>query len=157
MANLLAWLARPDEPLPRIQKLAELKSDSREYHNSLSFDHFSRSDLTSCVRDLQRAGELTSDARSTLLQRALYHTMAGEREQAIALMQHLEASPKPDSFTTIAWVYAHMGDLDACFRWLETGFKPRQLQIGSFRVFLGVAHVRADPRFGDPLKKMNLD
>jgi len=158
LANVLAWVGRPDEALIRIQKLAELAPDSIPYHGSLSFYHSSQSDLTSCVRDLQRISELMPDPGQKQLQRALACALAGDKEQARTLMQRVEEAPETPSYSPIAWVYANMGDLDGCFRWLETALKRRiwMLPIGWFRLYPGVALLRADARFGDLLKKMNL-
>jgi serine/threonine-protein kinase len=151
LATLLAWLGRPDEALTRIQKLAQVTPESYEYYVCLSFYHFSLSDLTSCVQDLRKLWEVAPDPSLKLLQLALYHTMAGENEKARETMQLVEASPERHSYAIIAWVYAHMGDLDACFRWLELGFQRRLLEIGGFRLYPAL-----DPRFGELLRKMHL-
>ena len=156
LANLLVWRGRPEEALTRIRKLAERAPDSFPYHASLSFYHFSRSDLAACVGDLRRLSEVAYHPSLKSLLLALHHEMAGEKEQARALMQRIEEAPPAHSYGSIAWVYAHMGDLDACFRWLETGFQHQLLDLGDFRLCPNVAHVRADPRFGELLRKMNL-
>jgi adenylate cyclase len=157
LATLLTWLGRPDEALVKIKKLAELTPDGEMYHICLAWYHISRSDLASCLKELPRVLELGQDPDSQPVMRALIHALAGEKEQSMALLQRIEVSPGQRRYAQfIAWVYAELGDLDSCFRWLESGFKAQFLTLEIIRLYPGLAYVRADPRFADLLKRMHL-
>ena len=157
LAILLSWLARPEEALARIQKIAELEPHSFRYYSTLSHYHYARADFSSCAKSLQRCSEVASDPRLGQLYLALSHVIAGNTERARALLQDIEATVQAYWYPTVAWTYALMGDLEACFRWLDAAFRHRLLSfIGGFRLFSGMAPVRADPRFGELLQKIGL-
>jgi adenylate cyclase len=157
LVKLLVWLGRPDEALPRIQKLKQATPDDWEFHVWLSAYHISRSDLASGIKELQRALELSPGPTFDLLIRVRVHMLAGKVVEARAMLQPLEAEiEKQFAPSLVAWLYAELGDLDGCFRWLEAGFRRRSLNLNVFFLDPKVARVRNDPRFLDLLKRMNL-
>ena len=156
LAALLTWLGQPKAAQSRMEKIAELEPDGFRYHSCLAHYHFSRSDRANCAKELRRCSELLSDPLLQQQYLALYHVFAGEPDRARAILLRAETTPGIQGYSAIAWVYAILGDLDGCFRWLEIGLQHRLLSIGMYRLFPGTAHVRADPRFGELLRRMNL-
>lgn len=155
LASLLIWLGRLDEALVKIQKFGELEPFGRDYHGLLSSYYLSRSDLGLALKELQQSIELEPEPRRRRILRALCCALAGENEQARALLQQEETLPEfghiPDF---VAQVYAELGDLDACFRWLER--QGPVLPLQTWRLSPRLENVRRDPRFQVLLKKMKL-
>jgi adenylate cyclase len=157
MALLLIWLGRPDEALVKIQKLNELEPSGQLYHNALARYYLARSDLEQCLKEIQRVEELQPEPRWKPIIRAFYYTLSGEKEQAKALLTQEETLPGflPADWA-IVWVYAELGDLDACFRRLEKAIRIHNPPFQQIRLDPRFEHVRGDPRFQVLLKKMNL-
>ncbi|MGC2289154.1 MAG: adenylate/guanylate cyclase domain-containing protein [Thermoplasmata archaeon] len=158
LALLLTWLGRLDEALVKITKLRELAPDKQETHVAFAFYLRARSDPERCREEFQRSLELEPNPKFQLIISAFMHAIAGEKEQAMALLQQLEASLRQGEYPQfMAWIYAELGDLDACFRWLEgvldsSGY----FTLDIFQLNPDLAHVRADPRFANLLRKANL-
>jgi hypothetical protein len=78
--------------------------------------------------------------------------VSGEKEQARSLLRHEEALPEfPHAEWAIICAYCELGDLDACFRWMEKG-----ASTDVSRLDPRLAPIRRDPRFQDWLKKRKL-
>ncbi len=157
LARLFAWLGRSEEVHARVHKLGEIAPNSQEYHLSLAWYHYTRSDLSRFVQEFRRAEELDEDPGNQPISRAFLHALAGEKEQSRAILERVETSPvEPQFIWQLARIYAELGDLDGCFRWLETGYSRRSLSLANFRFNPRLANVRGDPRFLGLLMKMHL-
>ncbi len=55
-----------------------------------------------------------------------------------------------------AIIYAHLGEKDEAFEWLEKAFEERE-NIGDLKVHPEWDPLRDDPRFQDLLRRMNLE
>jgi len=157
MGCLLIWLGRLEEALPRIQKLRELEPSGRGYHNVLARYYLARSDLPQSLREVHEMEETAGEPRLKPVMRALYHALSGEKEKSKALLKLEDALPDfAPAAWIIGWVYAELGDLDACFRWLEKALRNHNLPMQQFRLDPRLENVRTDARFRELLKKMNL-
>jgi adenylate cyclase len=155
LALLLIWLGKLDEALVKIQKFGELEPFGRDYHGLLFLYYLTRSDLDLSLKELQRSEELEPEPRRRRALRALRYALSGEKEQARALLQQEEALPEFGQIPEfVAEVYAELGDLDACFRWLER--QGPALPLQSWRLSPRLEKVRRDPRFQTLLRKMKL-
>jgi adenylate cyclase len=157
VAELLIWIGRPDEALAKIHKLGQLEPSSPAYHFLLSRFHLARSEVDLSRKDLLRAVELEPDVRGKAAYRAWYYVQSGKRAQLKELLRQEEALPES---LPVRWVfaamYAELGDLDECFRLLETARKNHLIYLAPFRLSPRLAHVRRDPRFRMLLKSMHL-
>jgi len=157
LAMLLTWLGRFDEALVKLQRIGELAPSWPFYHGVLAMYCLARSDREQGLKELNQFVELSPNPRAKAAVRALSHALSGEKEQAIALLQHEETLPEsPDTDWVVARAYALLGDLDGCFRVLEKMVKYRYLSFQQWRLDPRLEHVRRDPRFQGLLKKMNL-
>ena len=57
---------------------------------------------------------------------------------------------------SIAAAYAALGDKDEAFMWLERAFEERSLELAFIGVEPEMDVLRADPRFRDLIRRMNL-
>ncbi len=58
--------------------------------------------------------------------------------------------------TSFARIYAYLGDKDQAMRWLEEGYKEREIIISTLNTDPAFDTLRDDPRFHDLLRRMNL-
>jgi adenylate cyclase len=157
LAPLLIDLGKLDEAFFKIQKMGELEPDGLSYHLALMAYHLARSDLDQGLKEIRRIVELRPAPRDKQLTQALYYALSGEKEQARALLRQDQTLPdRPRVALVIARIYAVLGDLDECFRWLERAIESHFIAIRAWRLDPRLKSVRDDPRFPALLKKMNL-
>lgn len=157
MASALIWLRRLDEAFERLQKLAPLSKSEDRYHFILADYHLARSDLESYGKEIEQFILQLKDPRDKQLVRAADLAWQGEQEQARAILRQDEALPdRPTSAALIARIYAYLGDLDNCFRWVDRAYATTNLALQPWRHDPRLEAVRKDPRFLELLKKRNL-
>jgi TolB-like protein len=101
-----------------------------------------------------------SNPRSPIMLAALARTfaLAGKRDEALKLLAETEgvAAQRYVAPWAVSVAYAALGDRDQAFAWMERAYAERSHRL----VFLNVDPVfddlRADPRFADLLRRMNL-
>jgi len=90
--------------------------------------------------------------------RAFCYAIGAEPEKAVELLEEEERLPEaPQVAWTIALAYGALGDLDPAFRWLTKAVESHALELKWFRYSALLEPMRNDPRFGEILRKMNLD
>ncbi len=156
-ARLLVWLGKFDEAFSKIQKLAEIEPDGDLYHGGLRDYSLARSDIAQGLKEIRWFEDRRTDPRDKQRTRAFYYAVSGEKEKARALLRQDEALPdRPQSAQYTAWLYADLGDLDDCFRWLDKAIAAGRIDFAPWRLDPSLAHVRSDPRFQAVLKKLKL-
>jgi adenylate cyclase len=156
LALALLWRGRFDEAWTKIQKVGQLDPLLPAYHGVLARYHLARGNVGEAIEEAKRTEQLLS-AEPTLgkLYRAWYLALSGENEQSREILQAEESSPI--SVLTVGFtigVYAELGDVDACYRWME---KARGvLSVQGLRVDPRLEPIRHDRRFAPFLKKIGL-
>jgi tetratricopeptide (TPR) repeat protein len=79
----------------------------------------------------------------------------GNREASDRALTEL-ITKYPDNTYEIAQVYAHRGDADAAFQWLDRAFSRHQSEMLWFGISATLRPIRADPRYDALLRKMGL-
>ena len=156
-ASLLVWLGRFDEAFAKIQKIGEIEPDGSFYHEALIDYYRGRSDLERCLHEVDRSEEVAVEPRYKPVFRALYYALSGEPEKSRALLRQEDAlSTFGQMPVFIALVYAELGDLDDCYRWLDKAFHSHNLPVLILRMDPQLEKARSDPRFQVLLQKMHL-
>jgi tetratricopeptide (TPR) repeat protein len=156
-AHLLIWLGRLDEAFVKLQRLGTLVPDGSGYHAILAEYYLARSDLDKCRKELEKAEQTTEDPLDKPLFRALSHAWAGEREQSLSILRHEATLPdRPTAAQHFALIYAELGELDECFRWIDKAYSTTNLPLQSWQLNPRLKQVRQDPRYHELLKKRNL-
>jgi serine/threonine-protein kinase len=100
--------------------------------------------------------EATGPDMSTQIHLAVSYAQAGKREQAQAILDHLQTSTDHVSPAELAMLYTAMGEQEEAFALLERAYEAHDIQLQ----YLGVAPefdpLRADPRFQDLMRRVGL-
>jgi len=156
-AALLTTVGRLDEARIVIEKLGELDGHGLLYLDRRADFELATGDIPAFRRSVDQFGTLLPDRGEILTARALIETIEGRPARARELLNEAEQLTEPARPSGgIAAVYAHLGDLDACFRWLDIARQEGRFPTRYWRFGRRFAQVRADPRFGEVLRKMNL-
>jgi adenylate cyclase len=156
-SSALIWLGRLDEALVKIRRMGQVAPDDAFYHTAFADYYLARSDLPSCLQELERAEALSVEPRFQAMDRARFYVLSGEREKARTLLRQEGARhPFGQIPVTIATVYGELGDVDDCFQWLETAFQSHNLPVFQLRANPAFEKIRRDPRFQTLLQKMHL-
>ncbi len=155
LAQLLVRLRRLDEARVTIDKIRGLAPF--DFHWQLGDYYFAQSDVAKGLEEWRLAETLEPTARGKRIIRAWILARSGESEKARAILREEETLPLFGQFpTNVAQIYAELGDLDECFRWLDKSFAVHDLPIMMFRFDPRYENVRRDPRYQTLLEKMNL-
>jgi len=80
----------------------------------------------------------------------------GNGDETLRILSQLQTSgEKYVSPSSIALIYASLGDIDQSFSWNERAFQERDASLVWLRVAPESDSVRSDPRFADLLHRMN--
>jgi len=155
--SLLTLLRRLEAAESLLEKLGRVENFGLLYHNCRFFLALARGDWEQGHKEINHLEELLPGRSEVVTGYATYFALKGDRARSRELVRSIEELPepiRPDS--QIAGVYAYIGDLDACFRWLDVAVQFKKIGIQLWRLEPSLAHVRSDPRFQAILKKMNL-
>ena len=83
------------------------------------------------------------------------YAVSGKRDAAQNLLDELLKRPDVTSFS-IAMIYAGLDEKDRAFEWLNKAYQERNVQMISLRVDPVLTSLRADARFADLLRRLNL-
>jgi TolB-like protein/Tfp pilus assembly protein PilF len=154
--RILHFARRFDEAIGQFQKTLELDPNFIPAHCDLGASmeekgmlHEALTEFETCVR-LSRGGPLylTSVAEA--------HARLGNREEALKILSQLQAcNEKYVSPSSIALIYASLGELDQSFSWNERALEERDASLVWLQVAPESDSVRSDPRFADLLRRMN--
>ena len=104
----------------------------------------------------QAAADLDTPPLTGSSMSAAAHAVAGHRRVAMDLMARIAPRAKVGDFFNLALIEAHVGNMDAAFRWLEQSFDPRLSYIGAARVSPVFDVFRSDPRFDQLVARLHL-
>lgn len=107
------------------------------------------------IADARRECAAGTDERSQICL-AVLDGRDGHREASRAVLESIALRSGERMPFDLARAYALLGDRDRCFEWLERAYVIRDRYFTHLAEDRGLATVRADPRYGALLKKMNL-
>lgn len=156
--SLLSSLGRLDQAASRLERLREVETNQILYEDRRMGLLLALGDIEGFRQSLERLDRLLPGRPEVLTMRAFYAALIGEKEEARELLQRAEALPDSERPEVhIARIYATLGDLDSCFRWMERAASAARLAPRSWRYDARWAAVREDPRFAALLQKLDLD
>jgi adenylate cyclase len=157
LASLLLWLGRFDEAWVTIEKIRELAPSDPDYHLTLGDFYFARSEVEKGLEEWRRGEAGLPEGRSKQIRQAWILARSGQAGKARAILRREETLPMLGQLpTNVAQIYAELGDLDECFRWLDKSFLAHDLPVMLIRLDPRYENIRRDPRYQTLMEKMNL-
>ncbi len=82
----------------------------------------------------------------------------GQEERAREILGELMEADKTAYVSTffVAWLHFGLGEVDACFAWLEKSFEERNNWLAFLEVLPTLGPLRADPRFQSLSQRIGL-
>jgi TolB-like protein/tetratricopeptide (TPR) repeat protein len=139
-------------------KLIELDPNFVPAYQYLGLSYLKQGRSAEAITALKKAVELSGGSSITLGDLGYVYAVTGKRTEAQAIIKQLEDkyARKEAIGQYLATVYVGLNDKDKAFEWLEKDFQIRNGKLPEIRWQLQFESLRADPRFKDLLKRMNL-
>jgi len=149
---------RYDEAVAHGRKAVELYPHGSGAHNLLGFAHAHSGQYEEAIRSLQEAKAMADGDPVYDWGVGYVYARQGRKEEALAIVKSLEPQSSKCYFspTLIAGLYGALGELDPAFEFLETAYEERDgflVTVGADPTF---SPLRADPRWHQLLRKINL-
>jgi tetratricopeptide (TPR) repeat protein len=185
-ALMLAKLGRFEEALAEIRAAAELDPLSRIIRTNTGWIHYLARDYPAAIEQLDEtltsepnfayAHTLLGEAYAELgmfpeaiaalsrsvelepwpnsqVRLAIAYARAGQTAEAVRLV---DENPLADA-TRVALVYVALGETELAFESLDRAFETRSPFLNELRVEPGYDPIRSDARFGEMLRRLNLE
>jgi tetratricopeptide (TPR) repeat protein len=147
-----------DEAIKEYSKNLDLSPNDPGVYYFLAWPYEQKGMFEKAIALLERAVRLSEGAPVHVAALGHAYAVAGQRGEALKLLDQLQdpAAPMPASPFHIALVHVGLGDSDSAFQWLEKAYQERALQLIYLKVGPKFDRLRADPRFTDLLRRLNL-
>ncbi len=159
-AGIIAYLARtPGRMIEEGRRMIALDPNHFLGHWTLGSALVETGALSEAVSALVRADELSGGAPFTAGFHAYACGLAGQRDDALRLLDRLGQMAAGTYVPPSAFAMGHvgLGDWDAALGWLDKAIDARDPIVMPMRTFPFLDPVRGDARFQALLKKMRLD
>jgi TolB-like protein/Flp pilus assembly protein TadD len=126
---------------------------------AIGVGHRSQGKFAEAVAFHRKAVELAGGTAGTWGWLGLSLGLAGEADEARAVLRRLhemavQGYVPPSSF---AWVYLGLGEMDTAFEWLNRAVEVCDQFLMQIKSYPFLEPIRADPRFAELVRKMNLE
>jgi tetratricopeptide (TPR) repeat protein len=152
LGYVLYSAGRYDEARAALQKALDLNSQTALVHLTLSKILIGQGKAQEAAVEIERE---SMDWAKLTGQALAYHALGREKNSNAALNALITKFGTSASFQ-IAQVYAHRGESDKSFEWLERGYKERDAGLPDIKTDPLFKSLRSDPRYSQLLKKLRL-
>jgi TolB-like protein/Tfp pilus assembly protein PilF/tRNA A-37 threonylcarbamoyl transferase component Bud32 len=154
--EISCWAGRYDDAIPQLKAALEMEPNFAIAHNVLGIVHLKRGRTAEALAELERAFALDGSPR---LLATLGHAygVAGRRADARTALKRLRAfaATRYISPFQLALVHAGLGEDGDAFALLEKAREERSDNMAILRVYPLLERLRADPRFGELMARVN--
>jgi len=148
-------MGQPGQALKRIDEILELERDYAPAYLLLGLVHEQTHDYSHSIAALEKAHELDGSL-IILASLGRAYAMAGKREEALAVLDKLQAHSL-NSFVSsylVSLIWSGLGEKDSAFDWLEKAYEERDEWLCWLQVDPRLEPLRSDPRFADLLSRV---
>jgi eukaryotic-like serine/threonine-protein kinase len=149
-----------DEAIVICKKVANENPTFAPVHSYLAQAYWGKRMYPQAIGERKAYGQLSGDQNETEFASALEQGFrsAGWKGALTKGIETRQAQRKTgySSAYRIAELYADLGDKDQAFRWLNTAYQERDLNLLGLRTDFALDPIRSDPRFAELVRKVGL-
>ena len=143
----------------RFRETLHLNSDYADAHVMLGVTLTQTEMYKEAIAEFERAGVLTANSPEILGLLGYGYGMAGMKREAQDVLKELDNLSRQNryvsSFSRVT-IHIGLGEIDLAFKWLERAYEERLWYLGLLAVDPLFDPLRADPRYTDLIRRMNL-
>jgi TolB-like protein/DNA-binding winged helix-turn-helix (wHTH) protein/Flp pilus assembly protein TadD len=147
-----------DRAIEQFQKTLELDQNFAPAHNFLPAAYEQKGMYNEAIAEFKKAIPLTAGSESSLSKAGLGHVygLSGKKNEARTLLDELKQISAQEFLpaTSVALIYAGLGEKDQAFVWLDKGYEQRAFQLQWIKLDPRWDSLRSDPRFQDLTRRM---
>ncbi len=147
-----------DRAIEQFQKTLELDQNFPAAHNFLPAAYEQKGMYNEAIAEFKKAIPLTAGSEWSLSKAGLGHVygLSGKRNEARTLLDDLKQLSAQEFVpaTSIAFIYAGLGEKDQAFVWLDKGYEQRAFRMQWIKLDPRWDSLRSDPRFVDLMRRM---
>jgi adenylate cyclase len=157
-AQLLCWMQRYSEAEERLHKLSQMEGTEWLSHWGRLTLADQKLETEEVSNELRWFSEHETDPVERGWIEALGHLTSGDRTRASESIERVRALPGGAEFRPIGFaaLYFQRAGLDESFEWIRTAEAHRELELRWWQLDPRNAAVRADPRYSELLKRLDV-
>ena len=158
-SQFLIYAGRYDEATARLDKTLELDQNFWLVHNCLGRVYILQGRNAEAIAEFTKARELSAGGTTEPIAQLGYAlAISGKRNEALAILKELKsfAAENYVPMYFFALIYNGLGNREMALSYLEKSFDNRKVQLTFIKIDTRWDKHRADGRFVDLIRKMNL-
>jgi DNA-binding winged helix-turn-helix (wHTH) protein/TolB-like protein/cytochrome c-type biogenesis protein CcmH/NrfG len=159
-AQFLFYGGRDAEAIDRLQKAIELDPNFWIAHNVLGRVFARQERYDEAVAEFNKAIELSGGGSTEpFMQLGYALAKSGRRDEAVATLEKLKSLAAEGYVPAynFAVIYNGLGEKEKALNYLEKSFEQREVQLAFIKIDTRWDNLRAEPRFAEIIKQMNLE
>ncbi len=157
MIGSLAYAGDFDAVIAEAGKLLELEPDYDMAYYWLGVAHHKRGEYEDAVAAAKKAMESAPDDPSHPPLLAYFHAQAGQRVEALGVLEDAEARGVRVQLKEIAGVYGALGEVDRAFEYLDRAYEEERASLSYMEADDTFAPLHSDPRWDEFLRRLQLE
>jgi tetratricopeptide (TPR) repeat protein len=149
-----------DQAIEQFQKTLELDRNYPAPNSFIPAAYEQKGMYSEAIAEFKRSIPLNWASESTLSKAGLGHVygVTGRKSEARAVLNELKQASEKEYLpaTSIALVYAGLGEKDQAFVWLENAYEQRAFQLQWLKIEPRWDSLRSDRRFQDLVRRIGL-
>ena len=149
-----------DQAIEQFHKTLELDQNFPPPHVFLPAAYQQKGEYEEAIAEFKKTIPLRGGSEWSLMKGGLGHLYAilGKKREALTLLNELKqlAAQEFVPATSVALIYAGLGEKDEAFAWLEKAYEERSFQLQWLNVEPRWDSLRSDPRFADLIRRIGL-
>jgi TolB-like protein/Flp pilus assembly protein TadD len=156
LALILLYARQPDQAIEQYEKTIELDPSFALAHQGLGRAYLQKGVPEVAIQHIRRAAQLSADSAAIASALAYAHAVAGNKDQARAILQKLLERSAYVPPSSIAVIHVGLGDHEQAFAWLDKAYALGDGGLLTVKIHPVFEVLHPDPRFQDLLRRMNL-